>query len=316
MSRRQPIEDLLADPATPAHLRQRLQTVQNIRRYASEVLALPDNGSYRSYADLERDAATWLVAAAPALSLEPMRWCYLFVGCLSYRGYFKQAHAQQLASQLTEQGYETTVVPSAAYSTLGRFADPVLNTMIDYDDVQLAGLLFHELAHQVIYLPGDTMFNESFATAVEQIGRQQWAQANRLVANFGPVQKERERRFNQRLLQTRAELIKIFEQAQPAPQKRRQKQTALAKLRDDYQVMKSEWGGYSGFDHWFADGGPNNARFALLATYELKVPAFSKLFYQQQANWPAFYRAVIELGKLPPVERNTRLQQLETSDQN
>jgi len=313
MSRRQPIADVLADPTTPASLRDRLQTVQNITRYASENLALPNNGSYQSYADLERDAATYLVSAAPQLSLTPKRWCYLFVGCLSYRGYFDRAKAVKLAERLSAQGYETVVTPSAAYSTLGRFADPVLNSMLQQGDIALAGVLFHELAHQVIFLPGETTFNESFATAVEQLGQQQWAAATQRTLTQRDFQRDREQQFIKRVLKSREALSQVFGSDISDESKLEQKARIVHQLRQDYAQLKQQWGGYRGFDHWFSDGGPNNARLALLSTYQLQVPAFISLFHQHQRDWPSFYRAVIELGNLPQVERRQRLRQLEAT---
>ncbi len=304
--RSEPIEQLIQDERTAPELKQRLQTVQDIRRFAIDELKLPDNGSYQAYADLQRDAVTWLVSAAPELSLEAERWCYLFVGCLTYRGYFRRAAAEQFAAGLRQRGLETSITPSPAYSTLGRFKDPVVNTMLVYDDLVLAGLLFHELAHQVVYVNSDTMFSESFATMVEQVGRQHWAGAHGVAA---PDRGDQGRWVRQRLLQAREALSAIYSDDVADDEKRLRKTVVLSTLREDYRRWRED-SHFAGYDHWFADEGPNNAQLSLLATYQLQVPAFVALLDQVEGDWNAFYQQVRTLAALPLEQRHQRLEEL------
>jgi predicted aminopeptidase len=177
MRRRRPVEEVIADATSPEQLRQRLGMVRDARQFAVDELLLPDNGSYRNYADLERDYVVWNVIAAPEFSLDPKLWCYPVAGCVAYRGYFSEASAKKLADDLASQGFDVLVGGVAAYSTLGRFADPVLNTMMRWDDTELVETLFHELAHQKLYIKGDTGFNESFATTVAETGIRRWLSA-------------------------------------------------------------------------------------------------------------------------------------------
>ena len=173
-----PIPEIVADPGTAEPLKQRLQRAQQIRAFASRELGLPENGSYRSYADLQRPFVVWNVFAAPELSLDLKQWCSPVVGCATYRGYFERDAAERAAVELRAEGYEVNVAGVPAYSTLGWFSDPLLNTFIGGTEGQLAGLVFHELAHQVVFVGGDTTFNESFATAVEREGVRRWLNAN------------------------------------------------------------------------------------------------------------------------------------------
>jgi predicted aminopeptidase len=309
--RKQSIEELIADPATEPELRARLETVQSIRRFAIEELALPDSGSYTSYADLERDVTVWLLNAAPELSLEPRHWCYLFVGCLSYRGYFERDGAQKLAENLQSKGFDTSISPSPAYSTLGLMKDPVLNTMLAWDDAELAGILFHEMAHELIYLKGDSLFSESFASAVERIGRERWMAARGLNPDQEQqdLGRERARQFKQLLLAARGQLEQLFQGSQSTTEKRTGKLAIYQGLNQDYQQLKQSWDGYSGYDQWMQRG-PNNADLALIATYELAVPAFLALLAQNEGHLPSFYQAVEQLSGLDPEQRESRLAEL------
>ena len=309
--RKQDIERLIADPATPETLRSRLMTIRSIRQFAIDQLALPDSGSYTSYADLERDVTVWLLSAAPELSLEPRRWCYLFVGCLSYRGYFQRGRAEKLAEKLQKKGYDTSISPSPAYSTLGLMKDPVLNTMLAYDDTELAGILFHEMAHELTYVKGDSLFSESFASTVERVGQERW------LAAHGPtpdrdrqrLKRERAEQFNQLLLDTRNQLERLFSSDENDRQKGSGKQQIYRQLDQRYQQLKEQWQGYAGYDHWMQRD-PNNADLALIATYELAVPAFLALLAQNEGNLPAFYQAVQKLSGLDPEHRKSRLAEL------
>lgn len=308
MSRREPIDRLISDPQTDPALRSRLETVRRMRRFASEQLGLPDNRSYTQYADLERDAAVYLLTAAPELSLEPRRWCYLVVGCLTYRGLFSAERAEKEAEALRGQGMDVRVSPSLAYSTLGFTADPVLNTMLVYPDHQLAAILFHELAHQVVYVKGDAAFSESFASAVEAVGQERWLEA--LGKAMDPErltrERQRERQFNRLMLGARDELAALFSSPIDDSEKRLRKTMIYDRLGQDYQRLRESWDGYPGFDHWFEDG-PNNADLALLSTYQSQVPDFLALLEALDGDLRAFYARVKAIARMHPDQRRAAL---------
>lgn len=309
--REAPIERLLADPAIDEKLRGQLQRVLRIRDYASRELGLPDNRSYRSYADLARPFVVWNVFAAPEFSLEPKQWCFAFAGCVGYRGYFSEADARAEAARLAAGGYDVHVGGVPAYSTIGWFADPVLNTFIHYPEPELARLLIHELAHQVVYVKDDSVFNESFATVVEQAGIERW-----LAAHGSAVDRERYRQvqrfrtdFRVLVTKARADLAQVYAGAGSAAEKRQQKNAALAALRRAYEAQRSDWGGFAGFDRWFAQP-LGNAHLASVAIYTQRVPAFEALLRQHGGDLPSFYAAVRELAALPAAERRRRLDAL------
>ncbi|MDY0747862.1 aminopeptidase [Paucibacter sp. R3-3] len=315
MSAAEPVSTLLARPDLDPKLRERLQLSQRLRDYAITELHLPDNNSYRRYADLHRGAAVWNVIAAPELSLKAKTWCYPIMGCVAYRGYFDQAAAEAYARGLREddEHLEVMVGPVPAYSTLGWSTwlggDPLLNTFIGYPEGELARMMFHELAHQVAYADDDTTFNESFATAVERIGAARW-----LKARGSEAARETYERGNQRRLQFRAltdayrvKLAAVYDSAQDDEAKRAAKAHTMQALREDYAKLKAEeWGGYSGYDDWFARA--NNASFALLSAYGELVPAFEALFEREGEDWPRFYAEVKRLAKLPKAERRSQLE--------
>ncbi len=309
--REAPIERLLADPAIDEKLRGQLQLVLRIRDYASRELGLPDNRSYRSYADLARPFVVWNVFAAPEFSLEPKQWCFAFAGCVGYRGYFSEADARAEASRLAAAGYDVHVGGVPAYSTIGWFADPVLNTFIHYPEPELARLLIHELAHQVVYVKDDTVFNESFATVVEQAGVERWLAAHGSEGDrerFRQVQRFRGD-FRVLVANVRVDLAKIYAAGTSDAEKRRQKAGALATLRRAYEVQRGNWGGFTGFDRWFAQP-LGNAHLASVAIYTQQVPAFEVLLKQNAGDLPRFYAAVRELAALPAAERRQRLDAL------
>jgi predicted aminopeptidase len=309
MNRAQPIESRLADGATPPELRAKLARALEIREFASRELGLPENGSYRAYADLERPYVVWNVFAAPEFSVEPRASCFPIVGCVSYRGYYAQADADAFAAGLRKEGYDVFVYGVPAYSTLGWFDDPVLNTFVRYPDAELARLVFHELAHQLVYVKGDTMFNESFAVTVEEEGVRRW------MARYGD---ERERtayaqlrarraEFVQLVLRYRARLEDFYGQSLPVEEKRAGKARLFAELAADYRALKAErWGGWSGYDRWFGQG-MNNAQIASVATYEELVPAFRALLAREGGDMARFYGAVKQLAGLDKSEREAEL---------
>jgi predicted aminopeptidase len=308
-----PVAEWLADPATPAPLKQRLELSQRIRDFAVSDLGEPDNASYRRYADLGRPAAVWNVVAAPELSLTLKTWCFVVVGCVGYRGYYSEAAAEAEAAGLRAAGYEALVYPVPAYSTLGRLpgdwlADPLLNTFVHYPEADLARLIFHELAHQVVYVPGDTAFNESFATAVEQLGSARWLAMHGNAATLAEQASAQARRadFRALTLRYRGELQALYASNASDAEKRRGKVAIFAAMRAEHEALKaSRWGGYAGYDRWFARA--NNAALGVLAAYSDLVPQFEELFRREGGDFPRFYAAVKRLAALPADERRAQL---------
>jgi predicted aminopeptidase len=310
-----PVSQWLDDPATSATLKDRLELSQRIRDFAVGALAEPDNASYRRYADLHRPAAVWNVVAAPELSLVAKTWCFAIVGCVGYRGYYDPAQAEALATDLRAQGLDVAVYPVPAYSTLGRLptggwmADPLLNTFIGYPEGELARLVFHELAHQVAFAPGDTLFNESFASTVEKIGAERWLGERAAPAARAEYELAEARRADFRALTSRYrdELARLYASAQADDAKRAEKAAILARLRADYAAMKAtRWGGYAGYDAWFAQA--NNAAFGVLASYTGLMPAFEKLFEREGRDFPRFYAEVRRIAALPAADRLAALE--------
>jgi predicted aminopeptidase len=293
-----PIDDWLADPATNTSLRHRLETARQIRRFAVQQMGLPDNGSYTNYASLKRKYVLWNVVATPELSLKPLQWCFPVAGCVNYRGYYSKADADAYANELRAQGRDVEVGGVSAYSTLGWFRDPLISTFINYPDAELARLIFHELAHQVTYVPGDSRFNESFASAVEEAGVELW------LERFGnPAMREAYERYTVRrkdflalLLKYRRDLERTYASIIPDEDKRIAKARLFLALKDEYQVIKANWGGYSGYDRFFAEP-LSNAHLASIATYNDYVPAFRALL-RGEKDFRAFYRKVGVLAKL------------------
>lgn len=308
-----PVPEVLADPATSEALKARLELSQRIRDYAVAALKLPDNASYRRYADLQRNAAVWNVAAAPELSLTLRTWCFPVVGCVAYRGYYDRAQADAEAGQLRASGLDAGVYPVPAYSTLGKipgryFADPLLSTFVQWPEGELARLIFHELAHQVAFAPDDTVFNESFATTVERAGAARW-----LAERGSPAAREAmallaARRADFRALTTtyRDRLNALYQSAASDDDKRRGKAELLSALRAEHAALKAgPWQGYTGYDGWFAS--VNNASFGVLAAYTELVPQFERLLAEQGGDLPRFYAEVQRLADLPMAERRRAL---------
>lgn len=317
LNKRQDVERLLADPDTPPKLRRQLALALEIRSFAAEQLGLPDNASYRSYTDLERPYVIWNVFATPALSLEPVRWCYPFVGCVAYRGYFDRADAEAFAERLRTRGYDVFAGPVPAYSTLGWFDDPLLNTMIHWPEPELAGLLFHELSHQVLYVDGDTTFNESFATAVEREGVRRWMAATAQEDAYQAYLRRREfeAQFINLVLTTRTRLQALYASPLERSEKHRRKQQVFAHMHERYNALRDTWQGYGYYDAWM-NRELNNAQVASVATYHRYVPAFGKLLERYDGDLPAFYAAAARLAQLSDGRRNAALQALlpETAD--
>ncbi len=310
-----PVSDVLLDPQTPDALKQRLALSQRVRSFAVTELKLPDNASYGRYADLNRSAVVWNVVAAPKFSLTLKTWCFPVAGCVGYRGYFSEADARLEADRQKAEGLEINVYPVSAYSTLGWMnwagGDPLLNTFINYPEGELARLIFHELAHQVVYASGDTTFNESFATTVERMGSQRWlaSQASDAARQSYATFEQRRQGFKALLLSTRRELQAIYEgkeaeipylQVQSAT-KSIAKQEVMQRFHDSYALLKTSWGGFSGYDRWVL--GANNAAFGAQAAYDDLVPGFVALFEREGRDYIRFYDAARRLSQLPKDER-------------
>ena len=303
-SRRQPIAKVLADVKTPEKLRTRLEYVSAARTFASQELGLPDNDSYRSYADVGRPYVVWNVFATDEFSVQPRRWCFPIAGCVVYRGYFAEANAEGYARRLRLHGMDTAVGGVSAYSTLGHFKDPVLNTMLGWSDVQLASTLFHELAHQVVYVPGDSEFNEAFATVVEEAGLQRWLAARGRLADLVGWHEQRDRnaQFIALLLQTRERLEALYVSNVPDSEKRDRKQYEFGVLKLQYAALKKQWNGYGGYDWWFSRT-LNNAHLVSAATYYGCVPGLKRVLQSVDGNLPQFYEEARRLAKQTREER-------------
>lgn len=314
MSAAKPINEWLADGEAPDRLKARLALSQRIRDFAVAELKLPDNPSYRRYADLRRTAVVWNVVAAPPYSVTLRQWCFPVTGCVGYRGYFDEAEARAEAARLADQGYETSVYPVPAYSTLGWMnwagGDPLLNTFINYPEGELARLIFHELAHQVLYAKNDTMFNESFATAVERLGSRRWlaAQASDTARQEYAQFDGRRNQFRALARETRKRLEKIYEESRGA-EREAMKQATLEEFRRRYAQLRAGWPGdpvrFRGYDRWVASA--NNASFGAQAVYDELVPGFEALFEREGHDWKRFYDAAKRLAELPKPERHRLL---------
>lgn len=308
LQNRQAIAQLLADPSTPPDLKGRLERALVIRDFASSELKLPANESYRSYADLQRPYVVWNVFAAAEFSIKPEQWCFPIAGCVGYRGYFSQARADEFARELRGQGLDVFVGEVPAYSTLGWFDDPVLNTFIRYPDYELARLIFHELAHQVMYVKNDTEFNESFAVAVETEGVMRWIARNgddKMRENFVRSQLRRNQ-FAALVLKHRRDLGALYRTGLAPAAMRERKAGIFAALKQDYQKLKADvWGGFTGYDRFLDE--PNNAKLASISLYNTLVPQFQQLIAKHKGDLPAFYAEVKRLAALDKDERALQL---------
>ena len=308
MSKREPINRVIDEPSTPPALRAQLETIAAIRDFASRELGLPDNGSYRSYADLGRPYVVWNVVAAPEFSVDAKQWCYPIVGCVAYRGYFAERKARRFARALRGRGFDVTVGGVAAYSTLGHFNDPVLNTMMGWNDVELAAIIFHELTHQLLYVPNDSSFNEALATTIEEEGVRRWLLAQGRDADLASHLERQEHYAEviELLNATRAELRAVYASALGPDLKREKKRAAFAAMRASFARLKAGWGGHAPFETWF-DGDLNNAHLASVATYFACVPGFERELKAAGGNLTVFYARVRALAKLDQAERDARL---------
>jgi predicted aminopeptidase len=321
MNAAKPVREWLDDAQTSAALKNKLELSQRIRAFASEELKLPSNASYTRYADLKRSAVVWNVVAAPPYSLKLKNWCFAVVGCVSYRGYYTEAGAKEEAERVKAEGYEVSVYGVPAYSTLGYLnwagGDPLLSTFITYSEGELARMIIHELAHQVLYVKDDTMFNESFATAVERLGGQRWLEKNGSEAarQEYAVFDQRRKEFRQLTMRARARLAAIYQENSPSVGKEygkfateniaNRKTQAMQQLRDEYAQLKVSWSGYAGYDRFIAQA--NNASLGAVAAYDELVPQFEAVFEKRGKDWNAFYDAIKSIVPLPKDERRKAL---------
>lgn len=308
------IEPVVAAQPLTQTVKARLATVLRVRDFATQALALPDNDSYRVYADLNRAQVAWNVVATPEFSLTPKEWCFPVAGCVPYRGYFSHNRAGQFARALRENRLDVRVAGVSAYSTLGWFSDPVFSTQLRRSDADIAALIFHELAHQQLYLRGDATFNESFATAVELEGMRRWLAQGTDQASLENylLDKTRQSTFVGLLLKYRTRLETLFASPLPEEQMRNEKARHYQALRAEYAVLRNQWGGYNGYDAWFTPE-LNNAYLASVGLYHHYVPAFQALLASVHGDLPAFYRLAKTLSLLPIAERSARLDEINVS---
>ncbi len=304
LNRSEPIEKLVADPATPGPLLARLELVVEARRFAVGELGLPDGRSFRKYADLGRPYAVWNVVATPEFSVTPRRWCYPVAGCVAYRGYFEEARAAATARRLDLRGDDVTVGGVATYSTLGYLPDPVFNTMLGWRETRLVGTVFHELAHERLYVPGDSEFNEAFASVVEQEGVRRWLAARGRDDEFDAYRMAlaREVEFARLLREARERLRRLYASGAPSSRLWADKQGEFGRLKFEYTLLRARWGGYAGYDAWFARP-LNNAHLAAVATYHDCVPGLQREL-EAAGSLEAFYVRAEELAALALAERH------------
>ncbi len=309
---REPVSEVIADSSRPQVLRDHLVQAQKARTFASEHLHLPDNRSYRLYADIGRPYVVWNVFATSEFSLSPETHCFPIAGCVAYRGYYNQGAARGEAALLQQRGMDVSVSGVEAYSTLGWFDDPIMSSMMNWGDERLATLIFHELAHQRFYVKDDTEFNESYANFVEQEGTRQW-RAARGLAPVGDAALRQRDQFIRLVLDTRKRLETLYAQPLAADVMRQAKVAEFERLRSEYRRMRdSQWGGDKRYDVW-VNQPMNNARLLPFGLYDQWVPAFAALFRQEGGDWVRFFAAVEKIGGLPVGQRKAALKQLEVS---
>jgi predicted aminopeptidase len=304
LSRARSIHDVI-DETDDAGLKIRLTRIREMRAFASRELGLPANGSYTRYTDLGRPFVAWNVFATPELSLTPRSWCFPVAGCVNYRGYFREAEAKDEADRLKSDGEDVYVGGVPAYSTLGYFDDPILSSFVRWPETDVARLIFHELAHQLIYVPGDSVFNESYASAVEEIGLERWLVAQHNPELLAQVERTRHQRavFKTLVADTRARLAAIYASKAPAAQKRRQKADAFAAMKRAYDEAKATDPGLAGYERWFANS-PNNASLTAIALYTDRVPAFRAILTEEGDDLHRFYQRVRDLAHMPKGQRD------------
>ena len=309
---REDIQRLIEQQDLSDELADKFARVMDIREFAESELGLPVGGNYSSYVDIEREHVVWNVFAAPEFSVEPVNWCYPIAGCVAYRGYFSERSALRYAAKLEEDGLDVYTGGVDAYSTLGWFEDSLLSTVLNRADYQLAGLIFHELAHQLVYLPGDTTFNESFATAVEREGVRRWLAKSNKDSNIAAalLDYDRQQQFVDLVTDYRDRFESLYQLDLNASSMRSQKLELQQMLREEYATLKQQWQGYEGYDGWFSRS-LNNAQLSTVASYNDLLPFFVAVFEQSNQEFSAFYAEVSRLANLPEQERDELVAALE-----
>jgi predicted aminopeptidase len=306
----EPISDLVDNPETPAKLRNKLIFIQSVRDFAANELHLPVNGHYLSYAALDRPYVVWNVFAAPQFSLTPKTWCFPIVGCVSYRGYFDEDDARRFGDSIKQEGYDVFIGGAIAYSTLGWFDDPVLSTFVSLSEPDTAALIFHELAHGVLYIKDDTAFNESFATAVEQEGLRRWQASAGDPGGYQKWLRKQQRRqiFTNLVSKYRDRLEALYDSDLSLTAKRKKKAAVFTQMNTEFRDLKSNHSGMAVYDAWF-NHPLNNAQLISVSTYHDWVPAFGRILSECGGNLGKFYERCGQLAKKTPAERNRILEQ-------
>ena len=308
MAKRRPLAEVIDEPSTPPEVRSQLKAVAEIRDFATRELKLPDNGSYRSYADVKRPYVVWNVIAAPEFSITPRTFCYPIVGCVSYRGYFLERRARAFADAQRRAGLDVAVGGVAAYSTLGHFDDPILNTMMHWDDVELAAIIFHELTHQLLYIANDASFNEALATTVEEEGVRRWLERQGRQADLQAhlLEQAHDLQVIALLNATRDELKGIYASGLDPAAMRASKRRRFEDLSAAFAALRDGWGGHAPYEAWFKHE-INNAHLASVATYYVCVPGFERELQVVNHDLPTFYARVRALAKLDRKTRDARV---------
>lgn len=301
---REDIQRLLNEDELPADLREKFSLVLEIREFAATELGLPVADNYLTYVDVEREHAVWNVFAAPEFSTDPLNWCYPIAGCVSYRGYFDESAAINYAEKLEADGFDVYTGGVDAYSTLGWFDDSLLSTVLSRPNYQLAALIFHELSHQIVYVPGDTTFNESFATTVEREGLRRWLLHSQETETIAIAEQDRQRQqqFVDLVSDYRDKFDELYETELESTRMRTEKSGLQQQLRRDYEALKLGWGGYAGYDSWFSRS-LNNAQLSTVSSYNDRVPFFMQLLADSNGDLGLFYAQVQEFGALSDEER-------------
>lgn len=313
LSNQRPLGEVIKDDNSPEQLKKQLSLIQDILAFAEQQLGLPVGGNFSHYVDTQRPYVVWNVFAADELSFKPKQWCYPIVGCASYRGYFKQGQAEAYADLLRAEGKDVYVGGIAAYSTLGWLDDPVLNTFVERNAMQLPALIFHELAHRILYVKGDTEFNESFASAVERIALERWLKHQNKPEAFSLYLKQKQRYddFVEFVLFWKAQLEALYATDLSEEKKRQGKAELFKAMRSDYEQFKFNQQHYQGYDAWMS-GLLNNAKLNTLATYQARVPAFLALYQQENSDFKKFIDACVELSRLKSTKRKQQVDDLMT----
>jgi predicted aminopeptidase len=304
LTQEESIEGLLDSSDLNPDLREILSHSQEARDFAVSELGLPDNDSYRNFVVLDRDYVVWNVVATDEFSVKPEQWCFLVVGCISYKGYYDRKQAEQFARELREKGHDVYLAGVRAYSTIGWFDDPLLSTMLYQDEARRIGIIFHELAHQQLYIKGDSAFNEAFAMTVEIEGVKRWLRSRNQAELLERYEESLQRKwiFNRLLNDTREQLKAIYAQSISVDEKRLRKQQAFDNLKRGYEQARQDWGGYDGYDNWMAQD-LNNAHLSQVATYYDLIPAFQGLLTASDHDFRLFYQKAEDIGDKDEDER-------------